>query len=316
MNKIKVHTDIKSFKARNPVITVGIFDGVHLGHKKILSRVVEAAKDNDSESVVFTLWPHPRLVLNSNKGELKFLTTIDEKIELLEKTGIDHVVIYPFSQEFAKLTACNFIKQILVDSLNVKKLIVGYNHKFGKDQEGNFDNLSLCAKEYGFAIEKLDAFENTEIKVSSTAIREAILNKNVMLANKLLGYQYFITGKVVGGSQVGRKIGFPTANIELYEDYKLIPANGVYAVWVHVNGAQYKGMLNIGVRPTIDGKNSRKSIEVHILDFDKNLYDKKITIRFVDRIRDEKMFENVNALTYQLKEDKKRILEILSSQSK
>lgn len=308
---MKVYSDISDYDGRACVATVGIFDGVHKGHKKILERVVEVAKEKNLMATVFTLWPHPRQVFNPDDRTLRFVTTIDEKVELLEKLGIDQLIIHPFNHEFAKLTACEFIKTFLVDKLHTEHLVVGFNHKFGRDQEGNYDNLKRCASEFNFEIEKLNAFLQNEIKVSSTIIRESILRGEIQKANKLLGYNFFISGHVVGGSKIGRTIGFPTANIQRTELYKLIPSDGVYAVKLKINGDMYKGMLNIGIRPTIDGKNTHKSIEVHILDFDGDLYNKYLRIHFVKKIRDEQKFDGVEALKKQLEKDKKAIEKIL-----
>jgi len=218
---MKIYNDITNYKGKDCVATVGIFDGVHKGHQKILSRVIEVAKQQNMESTVFTLWPHPRQVFNPENDSLRFLTTMDEKLELLEKQGIDNVIIHPFNKEFSQLTACEFIKEFLVEKLKTRYLIAGFNHKFGKDQEGHYDNLLACGKAYNFELEKLDALTEEGIKVSSTVIREKILQGEIVKANDLLGYNYFISGHVMGGSKVGRTIGFPTANIQKTELYKL-----------------------------------------------------------------------------------------------
>jgi riboflavin kinase / FMN adenylyltransferase len=310
---LKVYHDISNYDKAASVSTVGIFDGVHKGHEKILKRIVEIAKQRNLLSTVFTLWPHPRQVFNPDDNKLRFLTTIEEKLELLEKIGIDQVIIYPFDHDFAKLTACEFIKEFLVDQLNTKYLVAGFNHKFGSNQEGDYINLKNCAQSYDFEIEKLDAFLEEDLKVSSTLIRECILKGEIVKANQFLGYNYFINGHVVGGSKIGRTIGFPTANIQRSELYKLVPSDGVYAVKVNVNGDSYNGMLNIGLRPTIDGENTKKSIEVHILDYDGDLYNKTIRVNFIKKVRDEKKFIGVEGLKKQLERDKQEIERILQT---
>lgn len=308
---MKVFHDTNNYDGADCVTTVGIFDGVHKGHQKILSRVVNVARERNLLSTVFTLWPHPRQVFNPDDTQLRFVTTIDEKIELLQNLGVEQLVIQPFNQEFAQLTACQFIKDYLVDQLHTRQLIVGFNHKFGKDQEGNYENLKQCARSYDFEIEKLDAYTENATKVSSTRIREAIWQGKIQQANQLLGYTFFISGHVVGGSRIGRTIGFPTANIQKTELHKLVPSDGVYAVYVSVNGDTYKGMLNIGIRPTVDGLNTRKSIEVHILDYSGDLYNKSVRVYFVKKIRDEHKFDGVDALKQQLERDKKEIQKVL-----
>lgn len=305
-----IHHNINNLKINNPVLTIGVFDGVHQGHVRILDRLKTLAKEKNGESVVFTLWPHPRIVLNKDLNTLRLLNTIEEKKFLMSGTNIDHLIIVPFTKKFANLTACEFIEQYLVRKIGVKHLVVGYNHQFGKDRKAGYEFLKECASKYDFDIEKLDAKLVDNDSVSSTKIREFLTSGHLEYANKYLGYEYFITGDVVEGNQIGRKIGFPTANIKVPEPYKQIPRDGVYAVRVKFNGDLYNGMLNIGSRPTVSPTLMSKNIEVHIFDFNKKIYDQKITVSFVKRIRDEKKFNSLNELSEQLKDDKKEVLKI------
>lgn len=305
-----IHQDVHNLKIKNPVVTIGVFDGVHQGHLSILNKLVQEAKEKNGEAVILTLWPHPRIVLNKDVHSLRLLNTIEEKKFLLSQTKIDHLIIVPFTKEFANLTACEFMEQYLVDKIGVKHLVVGYNHQFGKDRKGGYDFLKECAQKYGFEIEKRDAKLVDNDRVSSTKIREFLTSGHLDYANKYLGYEYFITGDVVEGNQIGRKIGFPTANIKVPEPYKQIPRDGVYAVRIKLNGDSFHGMLNIGTRPTVSPTLRDKNIEVHIFDFNQKIYHQKITVSFVQRIRDEKKFNGLDELATQLKEDKKEVLKI------
>lgn len=295
---------------KTPILTVGTFDGVHRGHKKILERVVSEAKTLKGESVVLTLHPHPRKVLFPEDRALFFLNTIDEKVELLKNIGIKHLIIYPFSKEFASLTSSDFIEKILFKKLRIKQLIVGYDHHFGSDRQGNLDILRTCTNSFGFDVSKVSALIHNNEKISSTKIRNALFKGELEKANNYLSYNYTVSGKVVSGNKIGRTIGFPTANIEPDTD-KLIPANGVYAVDVIVLGEKHPGMLNLGSRPTItmDGKNV---IEVHIFDFVGNLYDKSIKIVFKKFIRNELKFPDITKLKEQLILDKNNIISLFS----
>ena len=308
---MKIHTDLKNFTAHKPVVTIGTFDGVHLGHKKVILRLKEIAQKYNGESVIFTFYPHPRLVTSPNESNLRLLTTRNEKTALFEKIGVDHLIVYPFTKEFSELTYNEFVAQILVKKIHTHCLVIGYDHRFGKDREGGFDYLSKCADKFGFSIEKLDALLLDRIHVSSTKIRNSLENGNITKANKFLGYRFTLHGKVVKGKQLGRKIGFPTANIESSDKYKIIPGYGVYAVFIRIDKKTYKGMLNIGTRPTFNQNADNRSIEVNIFDFERNIYDKEITLIFVDKIRDEQKFEGVNALIEQLKRDRIKAKELL-----
>ena len=284
------------------MVTVGTFDGLHLGHQKIIRRMVELAKENNGETILVTFDPHPRLVVNLNSHEIKFINTQKRKFELLNKSGIDHLIIIPFTKAFAKTSSEDFIKKYLVERIGAKKLIVGYDHHFGKNREGNYQKLHQLGKDNGFDVEEINAQYIDEIAVSSTKIRQALIDGDIKRANKFLGYTYSITGIVIEGNKIGRTIGFPTANIEIEDKYKLIAAGGVYACKVDVNGKQYTGMGNIGTRPTI-GINGLVT-EVHIFDFDEEIYGQEITIYFVDRIRDEKKFSGLEELKSQLEKDR------------
>lgn len=309
---MKLHTDLKSFKAQKPVVTIGTFDGVHLGHQKVIDRLKRIAKDRNGETVIFTFYPHPRLVTSPNETNLRLLTTLKEKTELFEKFGIDHLVIYPFNKEFSDLTYKEFVKNILVDKMQTHCLVVGYDHKFGKNREGGFEYLKQCADQYNFEIEKLDALSVDEENVSSTKIRKALQSGDIPLAKQYLGYNFTLHGTVVSGIQLGRKLGFPTANIETSDKHKIIPGYGVYAVQIIVNGKLYKGMLNIGTRPTFNNNADNRSIEVNIFDFSENIYKQEVTLVFIDKIREEQKFDGIEMLVEQLKMDKITALEILS----
>jgi riboflavin kinase / FMN adenylyltransferase len=308
---LKIHTGKILQRLRNPVISIGIFDGVHKGHAAIFNRVRQRAAELDGESVIVTFWPHPRLVLGSDTSQLKFLTTMDEKRMLIEKHEIDHLIILEFTREFSRLPACRFIKEYLVDGVGLKHLVFGYDHHFGHKREGNFENLKGCAAIYNFSLEQLEPVMEADHRISSSAIREALLTGNVRLAGDLLSYLYMIEGKIVGGKQVGRIIGFPTANIEVFDNHKLIPADGVYAVEVVMGHRVYKGMMNIGFRPTIS-KGKEKTMETHIIDFEGDIYNRNISIRFVERIRNEQRFSSLDHLKEQIARDKVAALQILS----
>lgn len=307
---MKIYHGLDGFeKVRNPVVTVGTFDGVHVGHSKIFESMKGLAKDCDGETLVITFHPHPRLVIHPDSKNLKFINNQERKYDLIEKNGIDHLVIIPFTKEFASTDASAFVKDTLVEKIGVCKLVVGYDHHFGKNREGSYDELLGLANKFGFKVKQIPAQDIDDIAVSSTKIRNALNAGDIKTANLLLGYEYSITGIVVSGNKIGRKIGFPTANIELQDEYKLITAMGVYACRVLWNGKPYLGMGNIGYRPTIN--NSDLTIEVHIFDFDIEIYDETITIFFVDRIRDEVKFKDLEALKEQLRLDEETVLGIL-----
>jgi len=309
---MKIYHGINNFK-RLPyaVVTSGTFDGVHKGHQKILKRVVEVARKEGGESVLITFWPHPRIVLNNKTGFLKLINTIDEKQQILRSIGIDHMVMIPFTKEFSNTTSEEFIQNILVEAIGTRILIIGYNHRFGKNREGSFESLVGEGPHYGFEVEEIPKHEMDHVGISSTIIRKALNTGDVSRARKYLGRSFSLTGLIIHGDKLGSKLGFPTANIQVEETYKLIPADGVYAVYVTLDGITYQGMLNIGMRPTVNG--NEKRIEVNIFDFDKKIYGKMVTITFVKRIRDEIRFENIESLSRQLSKDRQNAIHILSS---
>ncbi len=310
--EVRIYHNIEEFiNVPNPVVTVGTFDGVHIGHQMIIKKMREIAESIRGETVLVTFDPHPRLVIHPDSKNLKFINTTKRKLELIEKAGIQHLIIIKFTKEFAKKKSKEFIKNIVVDKIHTKKLIIGYDHHFGRNRMGDFNILYDLGKEYGFDVERISAQSVNNINVSSTKIRKALNEGKVHIANQLLGYEYSITGKVIKGQKIGRKIGFPTANIELDDKYKLITANGVYACQIEWEGKMYKGMGNIGTRPTVN--HSDLTIEVHIFDFNKEIYDECITIYFVDRLRDEKKFKNLEALRQQLLKDRNSVKKLLKA---
>ncbi len=308
---MKVYTQIEDFRnIKNPVVTTGTFDGVHLGHQKIISRLIDVAKEEQGETVLLTFYPHPRMVLFPDDNELKLLNTQQEKIRLLEKYGIDHLIIHPFTKEFSRLTSVEFVRNILVNSIHTKRLVIGYNHHFGRNREGSFEHLKEFGPVYGFDVEEIPAKDIDHIEISSTKIRQALQAGEVEVAATYLGHTYSVSGKVVQGKQLGRTIGYPTANILMEDKYKLIPADGVYAVKVELNGVMYQGMLNVGNNPTIEGKG--RSLEVNIFDFDQNIYGDEATIYFIERLRDEVKFNGLDELKAALAKDKVNALKILN----
>jgi len=294
-------TDITTFTTQQPtVLTIGTFDGVHLGHQKIVERVVTTARQEGLLATVFTFFPHPRMVVQHDKG-LKLIHTLEEKKQLLQQLGVDLLVVQPFNEAFAQLTAEEFVSTILVQRLNVKKVIIGYDHRFGRNRTANIDDMRLFGKKYGFAVEEISVQEVDEVSVSSTKIREALNKGDVTTAEHYLGTPYSLTGRVVHGLKLGRTLGYPTANIQVTEDYKLIPKDGVYAVYSYIGSRKVYGMMSIGKNPTIEGKGA--SIEVYFFDFNGDLYDQKLTIEFVQYLREEQKFATIDLLKKQLQDD-------------
>jgi riboflavin kinase/FMN adenylyltransferase len=312
---VKLYTNLDKFKAQRPVVTIGTFDGVHLGHQKVILRLQEFANQHYGETVIFTFHTHPRLVTSPNETNLRLLTTLDEKIKLFEKYGIDNLIVYTFDREFSELSYTEFVEKILVEKIGTHCLVVGYDHKFGKNREGGFDYLKNCAEKFNFEIERLDALVVGEESVSSTKIRNALQNGEIEKANDYLGYRFTLHGNVVKGKQLGRKLGFPTANIEATDKNKIIPGYGVYAVTIELGNYTYNGMLNIGTRPTFNNNADNRSIEVNIFDFEGDIYGKGITLKFVGKIRDEQKFANIDMLVNQLVRDKLAALELLEGKA-
>ena len=305
---MKIHRDLNSFHAINPVLTIGTFDGVHLGHRKIIAALHDRAKSINGESVIFTFDPHPRKVVAPDEASLRLLTTLDEKIALFEQSGIDHLIIYPFTLEFSRLTYEEFVEIVLVGQIHLKFLVVGYDHRFGRDREGNFEFLQKCAARFDFQIEKMDALLMNEASVSSTKIRDAIQQGDFQTANACLGYPFSLHGTVVEGQKLGRQIQFPTANIEASDPDKIIPGYGVYAVQVKVQEKSYLGMLNIGSRPTVNHNADHRTVEVHIFNFDADIYGEPIEVIFFNKLREEQKFPSIELLKDQLAQDRTNTL--------
>jgi riboflavin kinase/FMN adenylyltransferase len=304
-----IHKGIKDSSVKSPVVTMGIFDGVHTGHKLLLSHLKEKAEETGGESVVITFSPHPRLVLEKDHRNLVFLTTTDEKIRLLEAEGIDHLILIDFTLEFSRIEACEFIKDYLIGRLHAKHLIVGYDHHFGRQGSGNFETIKQCSAAMDFRVEKVEGLMTGKGAVSSTMIREALLSGKPEEAKTLLGYSYSITGEVVEGRKLGRSIGYPTANIRT-DVHKLIPSNGVYATEVIAQEKKYPGMLSIGTNPTVNSSGNERSIEVHIIGFNGNLYGEDITLTFRKRLRDEQKFSDIGKLAEQMDLDRADTLKL------
>lgn len=307
---MKVTYGLNNFKTIScAVATTGTFDGVHLGHRKILNQLVAKAKKVGGESVLLTFSPHPRIVLQPDV-ELELLSSENEKISLLEKTGIDHLIIHPFTREFSRTQSLDFVREYLVNKIGVKHLVIGYDHHFGRNREGSFDHLKEFGPIYGFEVEEIAAFDIDQVNVSSTKIRNALAEGNVELANMYLGTPYSIGGKVIKGNQIGRTIGFPTANIECDFMQKLLPADGVYAGKLHVNGHTYNAMANLGSRPTIGSK--QRKLEVHCIGTDIHLYESEVRFELYKFLRGIEEFANLDALKKQLEVDKKEANLILA----
>ncbi|MDF2448672.1 MAG: riboflavin kinase/FMN adenylyltransferase [Bacteroidota bacterium] len=301
---MEIHRHISGFKSHSDsIVTIGTFDGVHLGHQKIIKRLVELKKKNGGQTVIFTFDPHPRKILFPEQRDLKLITTTVEKCELLKQYGIDHVLVFPFTREFSQMNAVDYVSNIISHGLKTKTLVIGYDHRFGSNREGNIDTLKDLASVYNFEVEEIPAQEINQLSVSSTRIRKSLEDGDVQTANEYLGYNFFITGKVVKGKQLGRTIGFPTANIYISDRDKLVPKIGVYAVNVILREKMFKGMLNIGYNPTTDFDRSIKT-EVNIFDFDQNIYGETMKLEFVKRIRDEEKFANLEELKNALAQDK------------
>ena len=308
---LKIFHSINTFTStKKTILTLGTFDGVHVGHKKILEKLTQNVENGKYESVVLTFFPHPRMVLKG-KSDVKLLNTINEKIELLEKIGIENLVIHPFDEKFSELSAEEFVKTVLVDQFHIQKIIIGHDHRFGKNRTANIDDLINFGKQYNFEVEQISVQEINDVSISSTKIRTALTEGNMALANEFLGYDYFLTGIITRGKQLGRTIGFPTANIKIQENYKLIPQNGVYVVKSTINQKTVFGIMNIGFNPTVAGENL--SIEVHYLDFDADLYDQEIKVSLLKYLRPEQKFGSVDLLKEQLAKDRNSAMNYMNS---
>jgi len=313
---MRVFRDLNNLPAfNNSVITIGTFDGVHKGHQKLVERINFLAQQNEGESIIITFHPHPRIVINPEDKTLRLLNTIEEKIMLLEKYGVDNLVIVPFSRNFSEQAAEDYIEHFLVQNFHPKYIVIGYDHKFGKDRKGGFELLENMKMKFGYRMEEISKETLDDIGISSTKIRKSLQNGEISLANELLGHPYKLTGTVVRGLQNGRKIGYPTANLKVTDEFKLIPKTGIYVVLVTDSSLPneiYKGMLSIGYNPTFEGK--EQTIEVNILDFDKDIYGNTLTIEFIEHIRDEKKFESVDDLIAAIKNDEKITRSLLENE--
>lgn len=299
---MKIYRSIDEFEgAQNVVLTVGTFDGVHIGHRKIIQQLNTIANRLNGETALLTFFPHPRKVLFED-SELKLIHTQEEKELSLDLAGIDHLIVHPFTLDFSRLTALQYVRDTLVQKIGIRALVVGYDHHFGRNREGSFQQLREYGEVFGFEVVEIPAQDIDDVSVSSTKIRNALANGDVERANQFLGAPFPITGSVVVGQKLGRQLGFPTANIQVEEEYKLLPANGVYATYIYVRNVKYKGMLNIGVRPTVDGK--VKTIEAHIFKFNGDIYGEKIRLELIGRIRDEMRFDDLDALKSRLNADR------------
>lgn len=310
-----VYTDIQNLPIfKNAVITIGTFDGVHFGHQQILSLMKSAAKQVNGETVIITFHPHPRKIIGANKAPIYLLNTLDEKINLLEKYDIDHLVIIPFTEKFAQQSAEDYIADFLVNTFHPQTIIIGHDHRFGKDRIGDFQLLEDKALKFGYQVKEIPGYMLNDVTISSTKIREALLNGDIEKAHDLLSYDYYFTGKIVKGNQLGRTIGYPTANIQMMDENKLIPCNGVYSVLVsneNLKINQLGGMMNIGYRPTVDG--NERTIEVNLFNFDQSIYDENLTITLKKYLRSEEKFSGLDKLKIQLEKDKQAALDSLKN---
>lgn len=307
-----IHDGYENLKLNTPVATLGIFDGVHSGHMALIDFLLRRSREVRGESVVITFSPHPRLLLEPDNKNLAFLTTMEEKKMLLEAAHIDHLIVVQFTEQFSKISACDFVRDILVKKIGTRHLIIGYNHHFGRRGEGDFSTIKQCAEPMGCIVEQVKGFTSGDVAISSSMIREALLTGKLDEANGWLGYPYSLTGRVIEGRKLGRTIGFPTANIKADSLNKLIPGNGVYAVEVKVDDDVFPGMLSIGSNPTVNKDLNFRSVEVHILNYNMDIYGKNITVVFRKRMRDEKKFDSLAKLTEQMEIDKLETLRWLT----
>jgi riboflavin kinase/FMN adenylyltransferase len=310
---VKIIRDITKIRIARPVATIGIFDGVHLAHQSIIKKLKEEANAISGESLIVTLWPHPRIVLQPDDYELQLINTMEEKIFKLEEIGVENLIILPFNKEFAATSFGTFVKEFLVYKLHIRHLVVGFNHQFGKNREGNFERLKELSETLGFGLSRVDPYIIEGERVSSSKIRKLILEGEIKKASEFLGYPFFLSGKVIPGKMVGRSLGFPTANLAISDYHKIIPRDGVYAVNVELDGENFSGMMNIGCRPTVESNCVQSTLEVNLFDFSGDLYQRELKVNFYDRIRDEKKFENLQDLAEQISRDRALVKDILSS---
>lgn len=293
------------------VMTIGTFDGVHIGHQSILKRLINSAKTMGLRSAVLTFFPHPRMVLQKD-ADIKLLNTLEEKKAILADLGIDYLIVHPFTKEFSRLSAMEFVRDDLVNQLKVKKVIIGYDHRFGRNRNASIHELRNFGTTFDFEVEEIPAQEIDEVSISSTKIRNALMDGRVDVANTYLGYTYMLNGTITRGKGLGKQIGFPTANLHIAEQHKLIPQNGVYVVRSEIDGQAVNGMMNIGLNPTVAG--GKRSIEVHYFDIDQDLYDTKVQVRLIKKIRDERKFDSLEALREQLRKDQATSMNLISDE--
>jgi len=309
---LKTRRNLNTLPDKQTVVTIGTFDGVHIGHQKIINRLINTGKELTLQSVILTFFPHPRMVLQKDSN-IKLINTIDERHDILEASGLDSLVIKKFTQEFSRLSAEDFVKDILVEKLNAKKVIIGYDHRFGRNRNADINDLKTFGEVYGFDVEEISAQDIDDVSVSSTKIRSALMKGDITTANAYLGYAFMLTGKVIKGKGLGKELGFPTANIDIEETYKIIPKQGSYVVRSEINNTWIYGMMNIGVNPTVSG--DKETIEIYFFDFDVDIYGKTIKIELLNRIRDEEKFESLEALKHQLNKDKATSKAFISNQN-
>ena len=308
---MKIYHHINDFqRLDNAVVTIGTFDGVHQGHRQIIARLKELARQTGGETVILTFFPHPRMIIHPEDQDLKLITTIHERAALLEQLGVDHLIITPFSRDFSNQTAEAYIRDILVNKIGTRQIIIGYDHRFGKDRQGGLSDLQQAAPVYGFEVIEIPKQDIDHVAVSSTRIREALLKSDIEQANAFLGYPFFITGKVIRGNQIGRQIGYPTANLLVEEGYKLIPADGIFAATVQLNDETFQGMAYIGHRPTINGMT--RNIEVNIFDFNRDIYNQTLQMNFIHFVRHDVKFSSLEGLKDQLAQDRLDVLGLLN----
>jgi len=307
---LNIYYNTDNLNIEKPVVTVGIFDGVHKGHKYIIEKLFEISERMHGSPVIVTLWPHPRHILNNDSSETRLITTFEEKIKILSGLGVENLIVKDFTPELSRMTACEFIEKVLAGEIGIRHLVMGYNHRFGSDREDDIGKIRDCAEKFSIAVEKLEQFIDGEKEISSSEIRNALMEGDVKSAGNMLGHHFFISGSVVGGSRVGRSIGFPTANITPGHYLKILPRDGVYAVEVEAGDGRFPGMLNIGIRPTVNDNPDHKTIEVHIIDFENDIYGQEIHLHIIERIRDEMKFSSVQHLKEQLIKDKATVIDI------
>lgn len=309
---MRVYRSLEEFsRLENAIVTQGTFDGVHLGHKKILNQLKHLAQNEGGETVLLTFFPHPRMVLQPDDNQLKLLETVEEKIDHLEKEGLDHLLIIPFTKDFSRQNAEEFVRDVLIGQIGMRMMVVGYDHRFGKNREGSFEHLKELAPLFDFKVQEIAAEDIDAVTISSTKIRTALVKGDLLTANSFLGYHYRVSGVVVDGHKKGKEIGFPTANIHVPESFKLIPGDGVYAVKAFIEGREFGGMANIGKQPTFSDRSH--AFEVHLFEFNEDLYGKTVSVEFTSRLRDEMKFESISELKEQLEKDKFAALKVLKS---